>query len=58
MMPTEDGTFRKSSTVYTDQQSRQLMDKLKLETVDELAELANKNKRLLRHNEDWINWVE
>lgn len=38
MMPTEDGNFRRSSTVYTDQQTKQLMERLKLNTIDETEE--------------------
>ena len=54
-MPTEDGSFRKSSTVYTDQQTKQILEKLKLDTIDEEAHLNRKDlrgKRLIRHGDD------
>uniref|UniRef100_A0A8R1DZA3 Uncharacterized protein n=1 Tax=Caenorhabditis japonica TaxID=281687 RepID=A0A8R1DZA3_CAEJA len=37
LMPTEDGNYRKSSKVYTDEQTRQILDKLR----DDSMELFN-----------------
>lgn len=41
LMPTEDGKYRKSSKVYTDEQTRQILDKLR----DDSIELFNESKR-------------
>lgn len=41
LMPTEDGKYRKSSKVYTDEQTRQILDKLR----DDSIELFNDSMR-------------
>ncbi|EFO98402.1 hypothetical protein CRE_23160 [Caenorhabditis remanei] len=34
LMPTEDGKYRKSSKVYTDEQTRQMLDKLRDDSIE------------------------
>ncbi|KAF1760647.1 hypothetical protein GCK72_008896 [Caenorhabditis remanei] len=34
LMPTEDGKYRKSSKMYTDEQTRQMLDKLRDDSIE------------------------
>lgn len=38
LMPTEDGKYRKSSKVYTDEQTRQILDKLREDSIELFSE--------------------